>query len=85
MDCIVHGVAKSWTRLSDFHLVLYILPISTLLVHSQCEASILAWEIPCTEEPGRLQSMGSQESDTTEATKQQQFYHSSYFLAITVI
>ena len=22
--------------------------------------SILAWRIPCTEEPGRLQSMGSQ-------------------------
>ena len=21
MDCIVHGVAKSWTRLSDFHSV----------------------------------------------------------------
>ena len=20
MDCLVHGVAKSWTRLSDFHL-----------------------------------------------------------------
>ena len=19
MDCIVHGVAKSWTRMSDFH------------------------------------------------------------------
>ena len=19
MDCVVHGVAKSWTRLSDFH------------------------------------------------------------------
>ena len=28
--------------------------------------SILAWNIPWTEEPGRLQSMGSQESDTTE-------------------
>ena len=28
--------------------------------------SILAWEIPWTEEPGRLQSMGSQGSDTTE-------------------
>ena len=27
---------------------------------------ILAWEIPWTEEPGRLQSTGSQESDTTE-------------------
>ena len=29
-------------------------------------SSILAWEIPWTEEPGGLQSMGSQESDTTE-------------------
>ena len=26
---------------------------------------ILAWRIPWTEEPGSLQSMGSQESDTT--------------------
>ena len=25
--------------------------------------SILTWEIPWTEEPGRLESMGSQESD----------------------
>ena len=23
-------------------------------------SSVLAWEIPCTEEPGRLQSMGLQ-------------------------
>ena len=29
-------------------------------------SSILAWEIPWTEEPGRLQSTGSQESDVTE-------------------
>ena len=29
-------------------------------------SSILAWEIPWTEEPGRPQSMGLQESDTTE-------------------
>ena len=28
-------------------------------------SSILAWRIPWTEELGRLQSMGSQESDTT--------------------
>ena len=28
-------------------------------------SSILAWEIPWTEEPGGLQSMGSQELDTT--------------------
>ena len=29
-------------------------------------SSTLAWKIPGTEEPGRLQSMGSLESDTTE-------------------
>ena len=28
-------------------------------------SSILAWRIPLTGEPGRLQSMGSQELDTT--------------------
>ena len=28
-------------------------------------SSILAWRIPWTEEPGGLQSRGSQESDTT--------------------
>ena len=29
-------------------------------------SSILAWRIPWTEEPGRLQSMGCTESDATE-------------------
>ena len=29
-------------------------------------ASILAWEVPWTEDPGGLQSMGHKESDTTE-------------------
>ena len=33
-----------------------------MAIHS----SILAWRIPWTEEPGGLQSMGSQESDMTE-------------------
>ena len=31
----------------------------------EIHSSILAWEIPWTEEPGRLQSIGSQKSDTT--------------------
>ena len=31
-------------------------------------SSILAWEIPWTEEPGGLQSMGRKESETTEVT-----------------
>ena len=35
-----------------------------MAIHS----SILAFRIPWTEEPGRLQSMGSQRSDRTEAT-----------------
>ena len=29
-------------------------------------SSILAWEIPWTEKPGRLKSMGHKESDTTQ-------------------
>ena len=33
-----------------------------MAIHS----STLAWKIPWTEEPGRLQSMGREESDTTE-------------------
>ena len=32
-----------------------------MAIHS----NILAWKIPWREDPGRLQSMGSQESDTT--------------------
>ena len=31
-------------------------------------SSILAWRTPWTEEPGRLQFMGHNESDTTEHT-----------------
>ena len=33
-------------------------------------SSILAWRIPWTGEPGRLQSIGHKQSDTTEATEQ---------------
>ena len=55
MDYTVHGVAKSWTWLSDF-------PEKAMAPHS----STLAWKIPWMEEPGRLQSMGSLELDTTE-------------------
>ena len=35
-------------------------------------SSVLAWRIPGTGEPGGLPSMGRTESDTTEATWQQQ-------------
>ena len=36
-------------------------------------SSILAWRIPWTEEPGGLQSMGSQKSWTQLCNKQQRF------------
>ena len=39
--------------------------------------SIPAWKIPWSEEPGGLQSMGSQKS-RTEGLKQQQYYSSSF-------
>ena len=45
-----------------------------MAIHS----SILAWKIPWTEEPGGLQSTGSQESDTT----QQLNHHHDQFYAI---
>ena len=37
-------------------------------------SSILAWEIPWTKEPGRLQSMGCKSVGYDLATKQQQIY-----------
>ena len=39
MDCIVHGVAKSWTRLSDFHFLFTITTptsIPPLRGHTKC-------------------------------------------------
>ena len=42
-----------------------------MAIHS----SILAWEIPWTEEPGRLQFMGSQRVRCNLRTKQQQLDH----------
>ena len=35
-------------------------------------SSILVWKMPCTEEPGRLQSMGSERVGHDLGTKQQQ-------------
>ena len=42
MDCIVHGVAKSWTRLSDFHFLFMeseVLPFVALWI--ELEGSML--------------------------------------------
>ena len=52
----VHGVAKSWTRLSDFTFTsLFHALEKEMATHS----SILAWRIPGTAEPDGVPSMGS--------------------------
>ena len=61
----VHGVAKSWTRLSDLTFTFH---FHALEKEMATHSSVLAWGIPGMGEPGGLPSMGSQESDTTEAT-----------------
>ena len=50
------------------HTYLYILE-KEMITHS----NILAWEIPWPEEPGGLQSTGSQKLDTTEQLKHHLF------------
>ena len=52
----VHGVAKSWTQLSNFTFTFHFPALEKeIATHS----SVLAWRIPGTGEPGRLPSMGS--------------------------
>ena len=52
----VHGVAKGWTRLSDFAFTFHFHVLETeMATHS----SVLAWRIPGMGEPGGLPSMGS--------------------------
>ena len=50
----VHGVAKSWTRLSDFTFTFH---FHALEKEMATHSSVLAWRIPGTEEPGRLPSV----------------------------
>jgi len=52
----VHGVAEGQTWLSDFPLTFH---FHALEKEMTSYSSVLAWRIPWTEEPGRLQFMGS--------------------------
>ena len=52
----VHGVTKSWTRLSDFTFTFH---FHALEKEMATHSSVLAWRIPGTREPGGLRSMGS--------------------------
>ena len=52
----VHGVAKSWTRPSDFTFTFH---FHALEKEMATHSSVLAWRIPGTGEPGGLPSMWS--------------------------
>ena len=51
----VHGVAKSWTRLSDLTFTFH---FHALEKEMATHSSVLAWRISGTAEPGGLPSMG---------------------------
>ena len=53
---VVHGVAKSRTRLSDLTFTFH---FPALEKEMATHSSVLAWRIPGTGEPGGLPSMGS--------------------------
>ena len=65
----MRGVTKSRRRLNDFHFTMQDAQVrllgqeDPLKKEMATHASVLAWEIPWTEESGELQSMGSQELD----------------------
>ena len=59
----VHGVAEGRTQLSGFTFTFHFHALEKEMTN---HSSMLAWKIPWTEEPGRLQSMTCEESDTTE-------------------
>ena len=52
---VVHGVARSQTRLGDFTFTFH---FHALEKEMATHSSVLAWQIPWTEEPGGLPSLG---------------------------
>ena len=52
----IHGVAKSWTQLSDFTFTSY---FHALEKEMGTHSGVLAWRIPGMAEPGRLPSNSS--------------------------
>ena len=64
-EYVVHGVAKSRTRLSEFTFTFH---FHALEKEMATHSSVLAWRIPGMGEPGVLHLWGHTESDTTEAT-----------------
>ena len=64
----VHGVARSWTRLSDFTFTFH---FHALEKEMATHSNVLAWRIPGTESLVGCRLWDRKESDTTEVTQQQ--------------
>ena len=63
------NIMKDHRKLLNYFIKYFTFYIPTRNIWEKVMAphsSTLAWKIPWTEEPGRLQSMGCEESDTTE-------------------
>ena len=59
------GSLRVRQQLSDFTFTFHFRVLEKdMATHSSIHSSILAWRIPWTEEPGRLQSMGVAKSRT---------------------
>ena len=61
----VHGVAKSWTRLSNFTFTFH---FHALEKEVATHSSVLAWRVPGMGEPGACHLWGRRELDMTEVT-----------------
>ena len=61
----VHGVAKSWTRLSDFTFTFH---FHALEKEMATHSSVLAWRVPGRRSRVGCRLWGRTESNTTEAT-----------------
>ena len=72
----VHGVAEGRTQLNDFPFTFH---FHALEKEMATHSSDLAQRIPGTTEPVGCRLWGRTESNTTEATQQQQQYHISRF------
>ena len=64
-EAAVHGVAKSWTRLSDFTFTFHFYALEKGMA---TYSSFLDWRIPGTLSLMGCRLWGRTESDTTEAT-----------------
>ena len=73
----VHGVAKSWTQLSNFP---FTFPFHALEKEMAIHSSVLAWRIPGMREPGGLPSMGSH-----SRTQLKQLSSSSSLFSIAIV